>query len=649
MSEKLIKTIVDGVTGQAPEKPCCVCCGSTQSSSWTRYGFDAADLGESCHCGCCPCPPEGGLTFTTHACVTMAPHFTTIEESASYDVEWKEHKCEGNIQFDLSQGDSECYKTQAMAVENSPSDSTQWQCRAGTKDTWEQNQGIGPKGAEYTDSAKKGKYKEAWGYEGVICKGDITTPDRPSYSIPGECGGMGIIASLCCCRTGFTNNYVQSIPADHPCAPEFRDGAQAGTFLACPRSDHAPLTDNIGGPATHGKRAGFDCNMDCFTFSIAPNEEQYTYTYYTPVLDLEAPCKQNDDVVCLQGVPPEYKLETKTATSACSPCVYKYGECYGNPHLGTSAPDSESNLFSPSSVDAGTALAANSKASNTSQSFDMDLIPPNSAVKSPMGTHFIVSGQCHTDEQNFKLVVVGAWLMHCDCQTGYNDTDAEQRRGVFWKEHNNCRARTNDCDKRPVPVGENTATIPANERTTLTIGVSQPMASIYPCYNWTAVPVDPDLNCEPIENWEGEAVQCEHNLGSLEPNSPADPPKWASECEKGDWYPCAKWWTSLWGCYENIIPFDPIECKTVGWESLLPWKNGKVGTAEDTDINWGCWVNYNQCGRDVSCGDGTAVAESYGKILCREADGENTCVSMCEKNEPVIMWYTGIIQETTSE
>ena len=556
---------------------CCICCGRVQSKTYPD-SMSEAGWGEGCYCGCCACPPEGSLTFRMIACETQDGPCSSFGEGKS------------NMEFDMQKRDDECFITQQSGnLVNSD-----WVCQS--YDPALLHTPTFTSGVEYTDPDTKGQFPEAWGFSGTVCEGDITTPVMPAYTKAGKCEGQGIIASLCCCKTGTTSNYLKGMnpgdidhwdcserinyqagtqvrekpvsvdPSyltnpiwvwqsedtrssteclsqgfkagapypiwwkkleetefidDHPCPPQVRED---NLISACPK-DNSTVDNSCETSAD----APLDCSTQCFTFTIQPDETKYEYTYLLPEQDPESDCE-------LQV----WKPTIATGYSACSPCVHKYGMCGG--------PDS--NYFNPTIIQPGT-FYSQSDGSPTSTEY--------------LGQHWIISGQCpdrsKEDPKYFRLVVGGAWMMHCDCQTGTLHDPSSST----------CRTHCGDSESSCLGVQRDPPSTPATRRL---------WESSWPC--------DPGT---------GEDDDCVREGG---------------DCE-GE---ILQWGDISWDDYIYGVDWQPPQC----WYQENIWGDLDCGLATDADM------------------------DDYGGMFCGIDEEADCCASFCEFNLPTVMWYTGIIE-----
>jgi len=183
---------------------CCICCKPE---------------GKTCYCGCCPCVPDGDLTFSVYDC-------SISYGGASYECS----SCADGWTFTLSKRDTECIvHTVGIpddgygAVTCSPCDETEYRGASTV-----------PAGATYN---------EAWGFSGTVC-GDCNTTDPPFES--SNCDGMALRASLCCCKTGIPESSTEYTTDDHPCP---MDTASNCTTITMP------------------------CSMECFWFVMSTWEK----------------------------------------------------------------------------------------------------------------------------------------------------------------------------------------------------------------------------------------------------------------------------------------------------------------------------------------------------------------------------------------
>ena len=219
--------------GPANSTDCCICCDAERP--YDTVDTDKFAWGTSCYSGCCPCVPMGSLSFEMHACKRVDPEDWKSQPNA-FNLEGKD--CANKMSFTMERRPFECYTTQSFANYTSddevlpfrappyipalPTNMTYgeyFEQRFNDDNKWNTDptrrekacdvdppSPEGPNsltaGTEYVDPDKLSRYPEAWGFSGHVCKEDNSTPDKPAFSYPGECGGQSIIASLCCCKTG---------------------------------------------------------------------------------------------------------------------------------------------------------------------------------------------------------------------------------------------------------------------------------------------------------------------------------------------------------------------------------------------------------------------------------------------------------------
>ena len=207
---------------------CCICCGTKQANmSSTRGDHTPRDfplrysVGTSCYCGCCPCKPSDELTFRLLKCERMHLNNELIPYT------WYRGECDATaegsdgMEFTLSRegppsGVEMCEFTQEHL--NSMwdwGDGMSPNPARGCQGYWPGKDPLLNRGDLYLDvtsSPNNTGYSEAWGFSGTVCGENTTVPDRPAYTFgETECLGMGILASLCCCRTGYNSDYLKGV------------------------------------------------------------------------------------------------------------------------------------------------------------------------------------------------------------------------------------------------------------------------------------------------------------------------------------------------------------------------------------------------------------------------------------------------------
>ena len=207
------------IGGHGPDaQECCLCCGE-------------------CYCNCCACSYEGTLDFEMIECSWINPMNPTVVHECMCD-DWSftmEHKPDMCYVHTSGGGCSPCY------------DEYQGHC--------------------FTESCLpfNPDYTEAWGWSGVVCD-SCTTNSPPTNS--SSCAGMGIKASLCCCKTGIPMDSDDPRRGEHPCPhPNFIP----------PNCQSTPPSVASGNPL---------CSLDCFWFEITP---EYTY-YINGGSEPDSPC-----------------------------------------------------------------------------------------------------------------------------------------------------------------------------------------------------------------------------------------------------------------------------------------------------------------------------------------------------------------------
>ena len=405
--------------GPADETNCCICCGRKLPWSAASDAVDKNEWGDSCYNGCCACTTVKDLTFHMHDCKTVS----YLDWSYGLEPDWRncDTKDGGEywMEIPLERKVEDCYLTQWAA--NDPDDTAKVEWRAGHDIEWQpppqppypllrpptnvQTCQANPRGnwnTEYTEDEKKNltHYPEAWGYSGLVC-GGRETPQRPGFSYPGECGGQAIVASLCCCKTGTFS--------DTRAADEY----SPASWSACADFDQEDWT-TFTDPELDNLKASGECSLGCFTFTIQP-DHKYKHSFKVlkqSTTDLYGDWEllDSDDI-------------GETIYTSCSPCVYKQGECFGCYGY--------VSKFSPSIL-GGIAMDVGTMNSLYYQEYPTSPFPAT-ANTVWNGQNFIIGGQCNNGkdgDQKMRLIVCGAYLTHCDCQTGdyqycYEYPDAE--------------------------------------------------------------------------------------------------------------------------------------------------------------------------------------------------------------------------------
>ena len=444
-------------------------------------------------------------------------------------------------------------------------------------------------------------YPEAWGYEGKICAGETTTPNRPGYSYPGECGGQAIIASLCCCKTKpFSEVKAGGNDYYDACADFDQDQWKKG-------SDLNTSNPHVADPELDDLKAQGECSLGCFTFTIQPNHI-YEHKYWA--LQSE---------VSYDNTYGDWELVEETKWSSCSPCVYKQGECQG-PCVG------DMSKFNPSLVadngdvmDVGTMIPFNSALEYF----------PSTANTVWNGQHFIIGGQCNDNkDQKMRLIVCGAYLTHCDCEQG-DYTPCESDLDTAGKSV--CYGDVGDPGNRPIPCWDE----------------KDEEGNIIDCDECLEKHV-PEVS-DPLDNLGGVGTRLLYaNWPCVEGYGPApDPPNSTVSP-----YPC--------GTIEQRV-LDPLalpkkqtaEIDPEDWNTELYFQDrtgGKRAGYSRVEPFGGneVWFRggFEENGTHPVSNDEMDV-HLWAWLYCAEdAENEESCGSLCEHVNPAIMWYTGIIEET---
>lgn len=166
---------------------CCICC---------KAGT------KTCYCGCCPCVPDGDLTFSVLDCNITYGGVTYPNGCGDCAEGWT---------FTLTKRDTECM-VHTRGISNDSPDIGAITCSPCSA-------------TEYTGTPRPTPplplpligtepYPEAWGFSGTVCDNCETSDDFESD----ECDGMALRASLCCCKTGIPEGSVVNYPlSEHPC------------------------------------------------------------------------------------------------------------------------------------------------------------------------------------------------------------------------------------------------------------------------------------------------------------------------------------------------------------------------------------------------------------------------------------------------
>lgn len=629
--------------GPADTTDCCVCCG--RKLPWSDEAGDKQEWGDSCYDGCCACTAVQNLSFTLLDCKS-AP---AIQVSAG-EEEWKDCKRKQNgtymMSFDMTQGSSECYETQRFAVYNPLVDDDY---TAGIKsemadrdiDWKEPNMERGelvilprkpafsiqtcgkignahrhdPKvGTEYRDPDKINDYPESWGYSGVICehkpmasadeRQSNITPNRPGYSYPGECKGQEIIASLCCCKTG---NYSKVKPSDPP-----GDLTNKGACVQWSPDEW------------EGDRLIDECTISCFSFTIQPNHV-YEHKYKTLLKNI--PKDENGSVLnCEEPVDPgcdrSWELVDATGYTSCSPCMYKQGECEGG----------NCGKFNPDPMNLGTYKAI--------QTQNVGNWPPRPDEVSTVwnGQHWLISGQCNdgkTGDKKMMLLVGGAYETDCDCQEGLYE----------------------------YPCWSTTGTDPTYWDGSTNASLCYTNVLKYRCENhpfWS--PPDPD-DCDDghcLEYVEAGSVgtllsqgawpcgdNSENDNSYDRGNSDSDHP---CHHRSGEW--AGQFSPTAYSDADGIKGTQPGELDPASWNTAGGDGYSRTQPFGGNDIWFYGGPNQNgtNTASNIEQGEDLGDRSEYwmwSRLYCApDEDGYGpTCGSLCDKRTPVIMFYTGIIEE----
>jgi|LULM01.1.fsa_nt_gb hypothetical protein len=834
-------------TDGGPLEGCCVCCGANQANLSSRRGppqrvvrgrdkqWDGRNsVGTSCYCGCCPCKPDD-LTFRLLKCETV---------SINYDQgEWVRGECDAlsgddGMEFTLQKegGPKQCKETQDYLKVN-----WEWNegritfpdkfargCQGYIDSEGDYMQSVGNM---YQDAEEHPeKYQEAWGFSGVLCEGMITTPDRPAYTFgESECLGMGILSTLCCCRTGNNSNYLEGLTPNEIAAMangsrlwdptreyypsnKVREFATAGEdyrwetnpvwecvkkdprdlttrqtqgFKAvvdgetiwvklydkcfegseCPPeiSDDSilrnacPFVPQLDGTNHAGTNKDFDdgtlpldpgqvhydqyencdweytdpdgteynweyltptspleCSMDCFSFNIRPDETKYEYKYLKPVVadGLDGrplgncgggagyTAQEVGQPFTPVGQPAnrnQYAMSTGIIHSACSPCTYKQGTC---------SHDNYKRIFDPSMPLKGTLDSVGLGSTYGTISYDET---PRNTLTDKIGFHYIISGQCRDNDcdnpQEFKLLVGGAWQIHCDCQTGVINTGVSSQMigGVHYERGSSCYLRP----ESPICIqntSNNAWMYDCKEDGCKCLGNPQLYGPRAGFTDRGLVLKNAELPCTPIDGAAGGVMWA--NVPQVDLYCPEDNPtnvkSFYTNCK--DFQEAGSYFHELYrGCIptyskdgweivtdphphvsQAVMPIgagaaheDPDwVCDGVSWADL-DWQNGTVvssagaegslpGACGYSEGDKQCWFNPSMCPYTLDFGAPFDTYESpfvYGQdgAICGDkflngnpgrfaglscgCGPDGKCASFCETATPVWMFYTGIIEE----
>lgn len=441
---------------------CCVCCDPSHTrDNNTAWPPESAGKGHvfpnDCYCGCCPCLPEGDLRFRMLSCLTLGDDRVDATFSKSCTACKKWGVGEDNY-FVLSHTPKHCFQTYHWALENGirtqrsadgtailddqicPVDSNQYEYG------FDGSYADYPSEHEYNPYKDGATYIEAWGYSGVVCDQDPEDPNKPCRKITADyifnqeekgsemnCGGMAIVASLCCCRTG---KYMDDIPdwtePGHPCKiqdPSTKTPPMEKT--KCPTHSGPIHMDNnqIEDCCTYESAdfAKLPCQMPCMSFTMVP-----------------AAVIREPEQAHIGGKrwgyyewEPQYPSPDGAAYTACSPCIWHTG-------VGYTDDDGHGHLTLPYDEDYNDDVHGNEgRGCQKIDGFDNTkpfnrcwdnggFLAPAWPSK-PNGGNRLVSGQCAGGitgeiDQMFMLRVEGGFQIHCDCELGWqNDSIALQQ------------------------------------------------------------------------------------------------------------------------------------------------------------------------------------------------------------------------------
>jgi len=511
-SLKSITQIENGNLYGNDNEDCCICCWSdaiipenigkddVPGTDWPLPQIGTRQISDRygpCYCGCCPCTP-GQISFSMTHCQTEVLGGPEVPPDR-YVAECKNME---DYSFDLELRTTECFYTQNLAYQVNPDgikNSTSricgevWQGEAlhklyGEYNAWQNS-------AEYS-----GQYGEMWGYSGVICEDGAGHQEstRAAFQFasedPGQqdgegktrasCQGMGIIASLCCCKTGQNLGNENSPPPSELSAskcpapwrgydaskdPEwfttepgvpntFGGNVNDGIFIS-PNCPSTHLVDGIrfgyhsvtGDDYTYPNAVNDVCTIGCYTFALYPDPYRYTGNYWVHGgWDWDAGAADpagggwaadaritNSPGELGQGI------YLEGFHSACSPCNW-HNIPFMPTHPYRVVTDVDGKQVFP-----GTSL-------RTPFTAQLDNLEQTEHNKDTGGTHHehvgdaqafgegnqystpsahtrLVSGNCYTSDSEFMLMVEGGFEFSygCDCATGwlpryYNDGIALQ-------------------------------------------------------------------------------------------------------------------------------------------------------------------------------------------------------------------------------
>ena len=650
----------------------CICCGNEPPPivDWPgirymtnnppnygpAFGIARSDGAPSaihtCFSGCCACTSvASSLDFHMHSCKTI-----TVLQQPSYFPSWDgsiESECTNTdgaypMTFTLQKRVTECYGTQFFA--NNPSvtqnyrndRNIHWNAFAenfgGSNfqacTTWPPEAGsywylpVEDSTTEYTDEDPAIKntdyYPEAWGFSGNVC-GGTTTPSRPGYSYPGSCGGQAIVASLCCCKTG-----TESIE---------RIGGYDKSYLrSCPKwSIKWPHIQPV--PEAHRQEDTddrVDCSMGCFSFTIQP-DHKYRHDF---------------KVLAQNSYNSDWYLDDAHMYTSCSPCVYKQGEC------------DTAIRFNPSRIgdiamDVGTMQPLHGQQPPT---FNYDRMIPGNEHESLQysntntvwnGQNFLISGQCNdgmTGSKKMRLIYGGAYITHCDCQTGVYTKDYSYYAGSDYSVCYGDKYFYGTMDVWPYDRIYNQLECydEASCNSCLEVEVIPEERRVvqgrilYGAGRFDLPPPWSNQSQYGYNHYDGIAQPCTGLYGGRPVQNPWDPPYPPGGYLAPPDYPC--------GSMADRALIVPNQGQTSG----IPWRLPAEIDPEDWDTAEGSPFGTNPWfhgGRDKN---GTNPDENswddaykWAFLYCREdAENDETCGSICEHVIPAIMWYTGIIEES---
>ena len=441
----------------ANEHDCCLCCYwkqtikpptyiPTPEGPWLTNENYEPNL-DGCYCTCCPCWPDKSVEFEMTEGKLSFDGGQTFPADADNIGKWDHTLEHGNIE---GQAGAYCFLTQLHGFRKG-GPGGHWRCGAGNALQYEgggaeyedscviaANQvGIGPmvmpEEAGFnvaTDCKKYGNenlYPEAWGHRGRICADGVKyesnrpalvtdNPGPPHVSFESEdCGGMGIISTLCCCKTG--GGSVEEVAL-----PDCYNRCPAGGGPYCPGH-------GIGGggvwshilPTWDGEDEwknnyppdnNYTCESHCFTYCLMPDPvwvQRFSIGAYGEWRGTNSDDSEHHWVQMVGFSDP----------TPASPCTHKTIPIH--PHFGYEPPEDPGFGYP---VKDNPATNYNLDEPYSRHIGEVSPMTRNNAnIRSTSGHTRITYAKCGGGEPSagggkFHLKVAGEMVIHADCHTG---------------------------------------------------------------------------------------------------------------------------------------------------------------------------------------------------------------------------------------